>query len=65
MKIAKMYCYWAKKYTSKAKIILLKQYTAFLKFCRNTPASEEPKILLKRHGPYPGHLWRLRFTKSH
>ena len=32
-----MYWYWAKKCTSEAKIILLKQYTAFLKFCRITP----------------------------
>ena len=37
MKIAKIYWYWAKKYTFEAKIILLQQYTFIWKFCRNTP----------------------------
>ena len=37
MKIAKMYWYWAKKYTSEAKNILLKQYTFVWKFRSNTP----------------------------
>ena len=37
MKIAQMYWYWAKKYTSEAKNILLKQNTFVWKFCSNTP----------------------------
>jgi len=37
MKIAKIYLFGAKKYTSEAKIILLQQYTFIWKFCSNTP----------------------------
>ena len=39
MKIVKKYWFGAKKYTSEAKIILLKQYTFIWKFGRNTPAN--------------------------
>ena len=44
MKIAKLYWYGAKKYTSKAKIILLKQYTSVWKFRSNTPDNDCPVI---------------------
>ncbi len=37
MKIAKIYLFGAKKYTSEAKIILLQQYTFIWKFCCTTP----------------------------
>ena len=49
MKIAKIYLFGAKKYTSEAKIILLQQYTFIWKFCRNTP---ELNLFIQYNGKF-------------